>query len=50
MWGPSGMEYAWPYPFSGCPVRLTRQLLWFFSAATESDPEMMNCVGEMGPQ
>lgn len=26
-------------------IRLTRQLVWFFSAATERDPEMMNCVG-----
>ena len=30
--------------------RLTRQLVWFFSAATERDPEMMNCVGKRGPR
>lgn len=30
----------------GLPLRLTRQLVWFFSAATERDPEMMNCVGK----
>lgn len=35
-----------PTPDSPSPVRLTRQLVWFFSAATERDPEMMNCVGK----
>ena len=30
----------------GLPFRLTRQLVWFFSAATERDPEMMNWVGK----
>ena len=32
----------------GTPFRLTKQLVWLFSAATERDPEMTNCGGEEG--
>lgn len=31
------------------PLGLTRHLEWFFSAATERDPEMMNCVRKRIP-
>lgn len=39
-----------PRPLPWPLFRLTRQLVWFFSAATERDPEMMNYVGKRGPQ
>lgn len=32
----------------GTPFRLTKQLVWLFSAATERDPEMTNCGGGRG--
>lgn len=45
-WNPAAAQ---PPPL-GSLFRLTRQLVWFFSAATERDPEMMNYVGKRGPQ
>ena len=47
LWRQSGAEVGpWPHPRPWVQFRLTRQLVWFFSAATERDPEMMNCVGK----
>lgn len=49
IWGVSGVESRHgPTLVPGPRTRLTRQLVWLFSAATERDPEMMNCVGERG--
>lgn len=46
VWGPSGWSPTVASPLLWVPlIRLTRQLAWLFSAATERDPEMMNCVG-----